>query len=355
MNRFRRDGPQDSFRPRRVTKKEEEEGVLRPDHEFLNSIADGPKSVGKGKKKNKKEKSGVKGGDAKGKKRKRIYERSNERLPTQFRHLFIKTGVVSQADGSAYVEFNNTKVICSVYGPRASPTMSFSPVGQLHCEFKFSTFSCDEQRRKYTQDKEEKDYSLLLEQSIQTAVRLAKYPKSVIDVNVLVLQSDGGSLGAGITCASLAIADAGIEMFDLVASCAAGVIDGNVLLDLDDAEENHFAMRHVKKKTGAAEDGDDDEESEGETADAVSGGSLCVAYMPERDEMTQLFQQGQLDHDDLHKAMDLTLDGCRKLYVLMRQHLMDVMMSKAVEAGGAGAGAETGGETDSGDTTMDVE
>ena len=41
-----------------------------------------------------------------------------------------------------------------------------------------------------------------------------------MDIFVTVLQNDGGSLEAGITCASLALADAGIEMYDMVAACS---------------------------------------------------------------------------------------------------------------------------------------
>ena len=52
-----------------------------------------------------------------------------------------------------------------------------------------------------------------------------------------VLQSDGGSRVAGITAASLALADAGINMRDLVVGCSSGIVEGQVVLDLDDAED----------------------------------------------------------------------------------------------------------------------
>ena len=34
------------------------------------------------------------------------------------RPIFLKPGVIPQAQGSAYIEMGKTKVICSVYGPR---------------------------------------------------------------------------------------------------------------------------------------------------------------------------------------------------------------------------------------------
>jgi len=52
---------------------------------------------------------------------------------------------------------------------------------------------------------------------------LEHFPKSTIDVFLTVLENDGleGCVAAGSTVASAALADAGIEMFGLVVSCAA--------------------------------------------------------------------------------------------------------------------------------------
>lgn len=82
--------------------------------------------------------------------------------------------------------------------------------------------------------------SLLLGQVLSSTVRLKKYPKSAVDVFVMVIEDDGGashtlcshvvrdlcmapcmpgSLGAAITAASVAFADAGIELYDLAAAC----------------------------------------------------------------------------------------------------------------------------------------
>jgi len=46
--------------------------------------------------------------------------------------------------------------------------------------------------------------------------------KSVVGVHVMVLQADGGELAVATTCASMALADAGIELYDLVAACSVG-------------------------------------------------------------------------------------------------------------------------------------
>lgn len=43
--------------------------------------------------------------------------RLDGRKPTELRQLRCKLGVFSQADGSAYIEQGNTKVLAAVYGP----------------------------------------------------------------------------------------------------------------------------------------------------------------------------------------------------------------------------------------------
>lgn len=110
------------------------------------------------------------------------------------------------------------------YGPRHNPKNDFSEKGRVECEFKFAPFACT-QRRKPQPDEEEKDLSLQVQRALSMCVRLDKYPKSTVDVYCLVLQDDGGALSAAICAGSLALADAGIECFDLVTACQAVRLD----------------------------------------------------------------------------------------------------------------------------------
>lgn len=43
--------------------------------------------------------------------------RTDGRKPNELRRLRCKIGVFTQADGSAYFEMGNTKVLAAVYGP----------------------------------------------------------------------------------------------------------------------------------------------------------------------------------------------------------------------------------------------
>ena len=93
-----------------------------------------------------------------------------DRSANQFRKVFLKNGIVTQASGSAYIEMNKTKVnqaavscswwdfktrsyflkkvICAVYGPRHSSKAEFSDEAKITCDFKFATFSSVDQRKK---------------------------------------------------------------------------------------------------------------------------------------------------------------------------------------------------------------
>jgi exosome complex component MTR3 len=69
------------------------------------------------------------------------------------------------------------------------------------------------------QNEEEKELSLQLQTALEPAVRLQTFPKSTVDVYCLVVESGGSDLAVCATAAAAALADAGIEMNDLVAAC----------------------------------------------------------------------------------------------------------------------------------------
>ncbi|KAF8396559.1 hypothetical protein HHK36_018183 [Tetracentron sinense] len=63
-----------------------------------------------------------------------------------------------------------------------------------------------------------KEFSSMLHKALEGAIILETFPKTTVDVFALVLESGGSDLPVVISCASLALADAGIMMFDLVTS-----------------------------------------------------------------------------------------------------------------------------------------
>lgn len=234
---------------------------------------------------------------AKGKKR------QDGRKPEQVRPVFLKAGVISQARGSAYIEQNETKVMCAVYGPReVVKKEEFSMKGQLTCEFKFATFSC-RVRRQHQQDNEERDYSSQLQDALEPAVCLHKFPKAQVNVYVTVLQNDGCPLATSLTCCSVALANAGIEMYDLVVGCSARISPFQVFIDPTEMEEYK-------------------PESDNQTGN----GSVTVGLLPSLNQVSAVTSKGEVEFELLNKATKQCIEVCHKLYPVLQQ-----AVAKAVE------------------------
>ncbi len=73
--------------------------------------------------------------------------------------------------------------------------------------------------RALLQTDEEKDMSSQMLAALEAAVLAHTFPKSNVDVYCLVLESGGSDLAVCVSAASLALADGGIEMRDLVSAC----------------------------------------------------------------------------------------------------------------------------------------
>jgi exosome complex component RRP41 len=219
--------------------------------------------------------------------------RLDGRKTDELRPIKIEVGILKNADGSAFIQFGKNKIMVAVYGPKeVHPKHSALPDRSvLRCRYHMSPFSTDE-RKNPAPSRREIEISKVIREALEPALLLEDYPRTAIDVFVEVLQSDGGSRCAGISAASVALADAGINMKDLVSACAAGKVAGQVVLDVDDIED----------KEGQAD--------------------LPIAIMPSTNQVTLLQLDGQLNEEEFNKAFGWALDGCRKVYQLQREALI---------------------------------
>jgi len=78
---------------------------------------------------------------------------------------------------------------------------------------------------------------LALRQTFEEAIQTQLYPRSHIDISVLVMEQDGGVLQTAINAVTLALVDAGIPMNDYICATSAGLVDDNAILDLNSIEE----------------------------------------------------------------------------------------------------------------------
>ncbi|PRQ33521.1 exosome complex component RRP41-like [Rosa rugosa] len=206
----------------------------------------------------------------------------------QCRPAFFKIGAVNAAAGSAYAEFGNTKVIVSVFGPRESKkAMLYSDIGRLNCNVSYTTFATPVRG----QGSDHKEFSSMLHKALEGAIILETFPKTTVDVFALVLESGGSDLPVVISCASLALADAGIMMYDLVASVSVSCLGKNLVIDPVLEEESY------------------------------QDGSLMLTCMPSRYEVTQLTITGEWSTPKLNEGMQICLDACAKLATIMRECL----------------------------------
>lgn len=221
----------------------------------------------------------------------------------ELRPVKLEVGVLPNADGSAYVEHGKNKILVGVFGPREMHPKHLSMADRMviRCRYHMASFSVPE-RKSPAPSRREVELGKVIRESLEPSVFNDLYPRTGVDVFIEVLQADGGTRCASITAASLALADAGIPMRDLVVACAAGKVDDQVVLDLMDEED----------KLGVAD--------------------VPVAYMPSLNAITLLQMDGILSPEELEKAVNMAMDGCKKIYAMQKEALKTKYMTvKEVE------------------------
>lgn len=164
--------------------------------------------------------------------------RHDGRRPDELRPIRMQVGILSNADGSALVEFGRTRVIAAVYGPR-EPIQKFMVLPDravLRVRYHMAPFSTSD-RKSPAPSRREIELSKVIREALEPVLLTEHFPRTTIDVFIEVLQADGGTRTAGVTAASLALADAGIPMKALVGGVAVGKVNGVLVLDVDEVED----------------------------------------------------------------------------------------------------------------------
>ncbi len=210
----------------------------------------------------------------------------------ELRPVRIEAGVLKRADGSAYIEWGGNKVLAAVYGPReAHPRHIQDPARALvQCRYNMAPFSVSDRKRPGP-DRRSIEISKVISEAFSSVVFKEQFPRTSVDIFIEVLQADAGTRCAGLTAASVALADAGVPMRDLVSACASGKIGGVVCLDLNKEEDNF-------------------------------GDADCpMAVVRGTNEIVLLQMDGHLTYDEFQKAMELSLGAAEKLFELQRDAL----------------------------------
>jgi exosome complex component RRP41 len=214
----------------------------------------------------------------------------------ELRPIEAKVGVIKNADGSAYFKIGNTIAYAAVYGPRdLYPKFLQNPEkGVLRCNYNMLPFSGTGERVRPGPSRRSKEISFVTENALLPVVDLGDFPNAVVDVYIELIQTDAGSRCAGICAASMALADAGISMKDLVGAVAVGVIDQQVVLDLNYEEE---ALPDI------------------DVAD------IPIAMIPSTNQFTLLQMDGKVNRSDLIRALELGKKAMSKIIDIQRKAL----------------------------------
>lgn len=167
-------------------------------------------------------------------------KRLDGRKADELRPIIAKIGVVPNADGSAMFAFGDTLAIAAVYGPKPlHPAHMQKPDrGIIRCEYNMLPFSVTERARPGP-SRRSKEISLVTSNALSSVVDLKRFPGTVIDVQIMILQANASTRCSGINAAAMALAHAGIVMKEMVASVSIGKIDDKIVADITKPEEDY--------------------------------------------------------------------------------------------------------------------
>ncbi len=221
-------------------------------------------------------------------------KRVDNRKPSEYRPIEITAGIIARATGSAMVRMGRTTAVAAVYGPKElhprrmqKPERAF-----LRTIYRMVPFSTTDRCRPGP-NRRSNEISMVVRQCLEPAIFLEEFPKAGIYLYIDIIQADAGTRTAAINAASVALADAGIPMRDLVTSVAAGKIGKDYMLDLEYHEE--------------------------EETDA----DIPIAYMPRLKKLTLLQMDGDMTVKDVKGTIQLAIKGCEQIYDLQKKALAE--------------------------------
>lgn len=180
--------------------------------------------------------------------------RLDNRQNDETREIKFTTNFTKNALGSVLVEFGDTKVITTASVEFTKPKwMDKDDLrGWLSAEYSLLPSStstrCQRERTKISGRTQE--IQRLIGRSLRACIDLEKIPDLTITIDADVIQADGGTRTASI-CGGFVALDLAIKkllpdgtikenpIIEPIAAISAGIVDGNVCLDLNYEEDSH--------------------------------------------------------------------------------------------------------------------
>lgn len=203
----------------------------------------------------------------------------------EFRPVAVDVGVLKKADGSAIFKFGDTYALAGVFGPKVMHPKHLEDPQKavLKCIYSMAPFSTKERIRP-GRSRRATEISKVLNKALSNVIFFEDYPKTRIDVFVIILQANASTRCAGLNAASLALVEAGISMKNLISACTVGKVDNQIILDVG-GEEDQF--------------GDVD---------------LAFATIGKEDKIVLLQMDGIVTREEFLKMVSLAEKGCAEIY-----------------------------------------
>ncbi len=156
------------------------------------------------------------------------------------------------------------------------------------------------------------EFELNIRNILKTVILAEKYEKSQLDLNIEILQTDGGGgseFCAAVNASNLALIDAGICLKEYICACTASLTDDGVpLMDVSQFEE------------------------------ICGGPSLTIAALPQSrsgegsDQKIAFVEMSQKFFlNDLNKIFDCALEGCEKIQQILDLAIREHAKKTAVD------------------------
>ncbi len=193
--------------------------------------------------------------------------RSDNRTPEQMRPVKIIPDYITTAEGSALIEVGNTRVICTASVEESVPAfLRNTGKGWITSEYAMiprSTLTrTPRESSKGRIGGRTHEIQRLIGRSLRAVTNLSRLGERSIFIDCDVIQADGGTRTASITGAFVAMGLAMQKMVeagtltsapirDYVAATSVGIVDGEILLDLNYEEDSRAEVDMNMVMTGS--------------------------------------------------------------------------------------------------------
>ena len=180
--------------------------------------------------------------------------RTDKRQPNKLRPTFLGPGFAKYAEGSCFVKFGDTHVICTATVEERVPHfLKNTGSGWITAEYgmlpRATHQRVDREASRGKQTGRTQEIQRLIGRALRSVVDLKLLGERQIKIDCDVLQADGGTRTASITGAYVALYQAlrkmvnnkvlaKLPIIDQIAAISCGIVNENVLLDLDYNEDS---------------------------------------------------------------------------------------------------------------------